>query len=206
MKQQNSCSTGTWIDLITAALINTNYLHICMDAVVLDIKGVSCFYRTVDCLRVHHSASPAACRKVNAYYCCMLNACGGVGMQNGQRGALWKRKHWWKQRTALTADHILQESTFISTSRTVNRLFWLNPRPIQQPHQLFYKPNEWDPNTYLPQWLVDKCTNKNGGWSLFPTLTPNVTGFCSRNRFLTWFLNHPWWIYMQVFPDYSTFL
>lgn len=25
------------------------------------------------------------------------------------------------------------------------------------------------------------------------------------DRLLTWFLNHPWWTYMQVFPDYSTY-
>lgn len=103
-----------------------------------------------------------------------------AGLGGGQNGQHCESKGFGESR----AERILQEITFISRNRTVNGLFCLNPRPIQQSHELFYKPNKWDTmDGYLPQWLVDKCTNKNiSGWSSFPTLTPDVTGFCSRNR------------------------
>lgn len=90
------CFTGTWIDLITAALINKKktiphaHLHGCCSTrhhvwkLLLQNSGLLTF--APFCIPV--------CMKINAYYCKELNAClGGGGCKNGQTGTLWKRKH-----------------------------------------------------------------------------------------------------------------
>ena len=107
-------------------------------------------------------------------------------------------QHLWRQNTFDKKLH----SSVETLSRTGNWLLCLPSiaaskpqRPTKQPHELFYTPNECKPNTtagYSPQRLVDKCTNGNvSAWSSFLTLTPNVTGFCSRNRQISNLISKP---------------
>lgn len=87
------------------------HVHICMVVVALDINVASTgLTRAPFCI--------PGCMKINAFYCCTLNACVGWGCEKVRRER-WE-SIWLKQRTALvTAEHILQEITFIGTNRTL---------------------------------------------------------------------------------------
>lgn len=67
--------------------------------------------------------------------------------------------------------HSNKKSTFISRNRTVN----FGPDQLGSPFTS--RGNEWDPNTALPQRLVDKCSNRKvSGWSSNLISTPALVG------------------------------
>lgn len=99
------------------------HVHVCMVVVVLHINVASTgLTRAPFCI-------PGR-MKINAFYCCTLKACVGWGCKKVRRER--RESIWWKQRTALvTAEHILQEITFISTNRTLLTILqakWKGPK------------------------------------------------------------------------------
>lgn len=153
MKQPNCCSTGTWIDLVTAALINTNYYtgRFCMDVVVRDIKRWKLLLQNGSllyiCTILHPRLLENKCLLLQNTKC--LRGSWGCKMVRGEHC----ESIWWKQRTALVmAETHSTFFTFISRNTTGNGLFCLNLRPTQpHEHELFYKTNENGNHTL---WLV----------------------------------------------------
>lgn len=143
------CCTGTWIDLITAALLNTNWwtlehLHV----VVLDVRGESCFYNC-GLLTCAPLCIPG-CTKINAYHWSTLKCLQGFGDAEWSEGSVVKAKAFGES----GGQHLWWQNTFYKKlhSSVQTGLFCLNQRPRQHPHQLFYKPDEWGPKHY--SWLL----------------------------------------------------
>lgn len=173
------CCTGTWIDLITAALLNTNCYTWTSARCCTRHQRWKLLLQDCGLLTCAPLCIPG-CTKINAYHWSTLKCLQGFG---DAEGSVVKAKAFGES----GGQHLWWRNTFYKKlhSSVQTGLFCLNQRPIQHPHQLFYKPDEWDPNTivgYSPRRLLDECTNKAvAGWSSFlHRNTKNVTGFCSR--------------------------